>query len=368
MEIQKWQTLQDGLDGLARATAPMPAVPLPEDHVLVKIHTVSLNYRDTEVCMGLYSHHRSVAVGGPEPLVPCSDMCGTVVAVGSALEIPFKVGDRVVSVFNHLQRSGHMRPEYIKSAGLGLPLEGVLQTHRVFPTIGLLPAPAYLSDAEACCLPIAAVTAWMSLQIGEAGLNYKPQTFEERLKGKTVVAQGTGGVSISGVQIAKAAGATVIVTSSSDAKLETARTQLGADHLINYKTTPQWADEVMAATDGYGADFILENGGNGTLRQSFDAVTFGGVINCIGYLGGKTTKGQDEEDHAVSVLALRRNMTLRGIMNGPRDRFEEMLQFYERHEIKPVVHRVFPFSESPAALQYLYSGQHFGKVVIQVDL
>ena len=318
--------------------------------------------------MGLYSHHRSVAVGGPEPLVPCSDMCGTVVAVGSGLEIDFKVGDRVVSVFNHLQRTGHMRPEYIKSAGLGLPLNGVLQTHYLFPSIGLLPAPGYLTDAEACCLPIASLTAWMSLQVAEAGLNYKAASPDSRLKGKTVVAQGTGGVSIAGVQIAKAAGATVIVTSSSDAKLETARSLLGADHLINYRTTPQWADAVMAATDGHGADFILETGGAGTLRQSFDAVAFGGVINCIGYLGGKTTKeGQaEEEDHAVSVLALRRNMTLRGIMNGPRDRFEEMLAFYEQHKIKPVVHRVFPFNESPAALQYLFSGQHFGKVVIRV--
>ncbi|CAK7229726.1 hypothetical protein SBRCBS47491_007345 [Sporothrix bragantina] len=355
--VQQWQTLQDGLENLAWATAPMPK-PGP-DEVLVKIHAVSLNYRDTEVCMGLYGHHKAIATGGPEPLVPCSDMCGIIVAVGTGLEVPYNVGDRVISVFNHLQRTGHIR-ESDMAVGLGLPLPGVLQTYRVFPSIGLVPAPSYLTDAEACCLPIASLTAWMAINgmrpLGQPGG-----------KGEIVLLQGTGGVSVAGLQIAKASGATAVVTSSSDDKLQTAKA-LGADHLINYKTTPRWADAVMSCTDNHGADIIFENGGAGTLRQSFDAVAFGGIINCIGYLGGKNNKVSDEGDRTgVNVLALRRNMTLRGILNGPRDRFEEMLAFHEQHMIRPVVHRVFSFDESKTAIQYLFSGQHFGKVVIQVS-
>ena len=311
--------------------------------------------------MGLYGHHKTVAAGGPQPLVPCADMCGTVVAVGEGLEVPYGVGDRVLSVFNYTHRTGTVR-ETDMASGLGLPLPGVLQTFRVFPSAGLMPAPAYLTDAEACCLPIASLTAWMAINgmrpLGQPGG-----------AGEVVLLQGTGGVSVAGLQIAKASGAVAVVTSSSDAKLAQAK-KLGADHLINYKTTPRWADAVMSCTAGHGADIILENGGAGTLRQSFDAVAFGGIINCIGYLGGKTnSKSDDDNDDrtAVNVLALRRNMTLRGILNGPRDRYEEMLAFYEQHKIRPVVHSVFGFDESKEALQYLYSGQHFGKVVIQVS-
>ncbi|CAK7226543.1 hypothetical protein SCUCBS95973_006235 [Sporothrix curviconia] len=355
--VQQWQTLQNGLENLTQATAPMPTP--GRDEVLVKIHTVSLNYRDTEVCMGLYNHHKVIASGGSEPIVPCSDMCGTVVAIGEGLEVAHRVGDRVVSVFNHMMRTGHFRAEAM-AAGLGLPLQGVLQTYRVFPSIGLVPVPSYLTDAEACCLPVASVTAWMAINgmrpLGQPGG-----------AGEVVLLQGTGGVSVAGLQIAKASGATTVVTSSSDDKLHTAKT-LGADHLINYKTTPRWSDAVMSFTEGHGADIIFENGGADTLRQSFDAVAFGGIINCIGYLGGKINKASNDEDDrtGVNVLALRRNMTLRGILNGPRDRFEEMLAFYEKHEIRPVVHRVFSFDESKTAIQFLFSGQHFGKVVIQV--
>ncbi|KIH94017.1 alcohol dehydrogenase, zinc-containing [Sporothrix brasiliensis 5110] len=359
--VQQWTTLQNGLEHLARATAPMPT-PGP-DEVLVKIHAVALNYRDTEVCMGLYNHHKAVAAGGPEPLVPCSDMCGTVVAVGPNLEHAHNVGDHVVSLFNHMHRTGHVRASDM-STTLGLPLPGVLQTYRVFPSIGLLPAPAYLSDAEACCLPIASITAWMAINgmrpLGRSGG-----------QGEVVLLQGTGGVSVAGLQIAKASGATAVVTSSSDAKLAIAKS-MGADHLINYTTTPRWADAVLECTAGHGADIIFENGGASTLRQSFDAVAFGGIINCIGYLGGKTDKrvsddNDDDDRTAINVLALRRNMTLRGILNGPRDRFEEMLQFYKETKIRPVVHRVFAFDEGRDAIQYLFRGQHFGKVVIQVS-
>jgi NADPH:quinone reductase-like Zn-dependent oxidoreductase len=155
----------------------------------------------------------------------------------------------------------------------------------------------------------------------------------------------------------------VIITSSSDSKLAQAR-QLGADFTINYRHTPNWHEEVLRVTDQHGADIIFETGGAQTLRKSFDCVAWGGLIDCIGYLSGKVDEPEDRTN--INVLALRRTVTLKGILNGPRDRFEEMIAFYERHRIRPVVHRVFAFDEAEQAFQYLFSGSHFGKVVIRV--
>ena len=176
---------------------------------------------------------------------------------------------------------------------------------------------------------------------------------------------GTGGVSLWALQLAKAAGLFTIVTSSQDEKLERVRS-LGADATINYRTTPEWQDAVMEATGGAGVDVILECGGARTLRRSFDCVAFGGLIACIGYLSGK--EDDDAADRTnVNLLALRRNVTLRGILNGPRDRFEELCAFYARHGVRPQVDRVFGFEGAREALQYLFSGSHFGKVVIRVQ-
>lgn len=155
----------------------------------------------------------------------------------------------------------------------------------------------------------------------------------------------------------------VIITSSSDEKLEQAK-QLGADHTVNYRTTPGWDAEVMQFTKYHGADIILETGGAQTLRKSFDCIAFGGLIDCIGYVSGKVDTEDDRLN--VNLLALRRTVTLKGIINGPKDRFEEMIRFYEAHQIRPVVKRVFSFAESQEAFRFLESGSHFGKVVIKI--
>lgn len=157
--------------------------------------------------------------------------------------------------------------------------------------------------------------------------------------------------------------AAVIITSSSDEKLEKARA-LGADHTINYRSQPEWQDEVMKITENHGADIILETGGAQTTMKSFDCVAFAGLINAIGYVSGK--EDPPEKRLNINVLALRKNMTLKGIINGPKDRFEEMLEFYEKHDIHPVVDRIFSFEEGKEAFQYLASGSHFGKVCIRV--
>lgn len=156
----------------------------------------------------------------------------------------------------------------------------------------------------------------------------------------------------------------MIITSSSDVKLEHAK-NLGAAQTINYRTHPDWDEEVMKWTNEQGADIIFENGGAATLRKSFSCVAFGGLINCIGYLSGKEDAAGDRTN--TNVLALMRNVTLKGLLNGPKDRFEEMLQFYAEKQIRPVVDKIFSFDESKEALKYLFGGSHFGKVVINTQ-
>ena len=260
-----------------------------------------------------------------------------------------------MAIFNQTHLSGQIRERHM-SSGLGLPLPGVLTEYRCFRAESLVAVPDYLSDEEASCLPVASVTAWMAIN----GMRPLGQLVQD---GETVLIRGTGGVSIAGLQIAHAQGLKTLVTSSSDTKLERAK-KLGATHTINYRSHPNWQEEVLRLTSGEGADIIFENGGAQTLRKSFDCVAFGGLINCIGYLSGKEDAPGDRVN--TNVLALRRNVTLKGLLNGPKDRFEEMVGFYEKHEIRPVVDRVFGFEEAKEALRYLYSGGHLGKIVMKI--
>lgn len=315
--------------------------------------------------MGLYDHHKPVAQ--PPAIVPCSDMCGRVVAVGPTTDsdspyknpaFRLKTGDRVISTFAPLHLSGQVQGKHLANT-LGKPLNGVLTQYRVFPTYGLVKIPEYLSDEEASCLPIAAMTAWMSLNC----MRPKGEIIGSNGEKEVIVCQGTGGVSISAAQITSAAGSKAIVTSSSDEKLERAK-KLGACCTINYKKTPDWDAEVLKKTNDEGADIVIEVGGAQTLGKSFECVKFGGLIAAIGYLSGKQDAEGDRTN--TNLLALKRNVTLKGIINGPRDRLEEMLKFYEKHQIHPVVDKVFSFEEGKDALKYLYSGGHFGKVVVKV--
>lgn len=200
--VKQWTTAQDGLDKLKPGEAPMP-VPGPGE-VLVKINAVALNYRDTEVVMGLYNHHKTTGNSAAADIVPCSDMCGTVVATGggssaASAESAWSVGDRVLGIFNQTHLKGQVKEVDMKS-GLGLPLPGVLCSYRVFPAEGLVRAPSSLSDAEASTLPIAGLTAWMAIN-GMRPLG-KPGG-----KGEVILLQGTGGVAINGLLIGKASGA-----------------------------------------------------------------------------------------------------------------------------------------------------------------
>ena len=308
--------------------------------VAVAIKAVSLNYRDLLVSRNTY--FCPIENG----LVPCSDGAGEVIAVGEEVK-DLRVGDRVASLFFPNWQAGQATPHAISGA-LGAEGPGVLTPHFVTEASGLIRIPDSLSFEEAATLPCAALTAWHALF--EAG-PLKP--------GQTVLLQGTGGVSIFALQFAKAAGAKVIITSSSDEKLAQAL-QLGADHGINYRRTPEWQDEALRLTGGHGVDGVVEVGGPGTLERSLLSVRTGGRIAYIGVLTGLAGA-------ANPMMLIPRLAAIHGIFVGSRQMFADMLQAIAEKHIRPVIDRQFGFDEVPAALAHMERGAHFGKIVIQVS-
>jgi NADPH:quinone reductase-like Zn-dependent oxidoreductase len=318
-----------GFDGLKRGERDEPK-PGP-GQALVRMRAASLNFRDLAIVSGKYMR-------GPvtQDTIPLSDGAGDVVAVGAGVR-SIKVGDRVVATFNQ------GRPPN----ALGSPLDGVLTEFAAFDEDGLLKIPAHMSFEEAATLPCAGVTAWRALMYGKV-----------LRAGETVLTLGTGGVSIITLQLAKIAGARVIITSSSDEKLERAR-KLGADEVINYKQHPDWEKRVLELTDGQGADHVVELGGVGTLPHSYQAVGFGGEIALIGVIT------RPEGDLAPYPLMVK-GATLRGIFVGDREHFEGLMRAVAVNELKPVIDRTFPFEQAVEAFQYLKAAKHFGKVVIKI--
>ncbi len=324
-----------GIDALALSERPDPK-PGP-GQVKVKIQAVSLNYRDLLVIKGLY--HPNLRM----PLIPCSDGAGEVVAVGPGVS-RVKQGDRVAGIFMQSWRAGEVDLGKAKSA-LGGSIDGMLAESVVLYEDGLVHLPEHLSFEEGATLPCAALTAWNALMAG--GL--KP--------GDTVLTLGTGGVSLFALQFAAMAGARVIATSSSDAKLQRAM-QLGASAGVNYRQTPEWDQQVLDLTQGMGVDLVVEVGGAGTLESSLRALRMGGHISLIGVLA----KGSEVNPLPAVMKAAR----IQGILVGSREMFETMNRAIALHRLKPVVDRVFAFTEAREALHFMESGAHFGKVVISV--
>ncbi|HEY9216398.1 MAG TPA: NAD(P)-dependent alcohol dehydrogenase, partial [Phenylobacterium sp.] len=278
-------------------------------------------------------------------LTPLSDGCGVVEAVGEGVT-RLAVGDRVATMFFQGWLEG--RPSVEKaSTALGWPIPGVARELAVYSQEGLTKPPAFLSDEEVACLPCAALTAWRALF---EDANLEP--------GDTVVLQGTGGVSIFGLQFAKAAGYRTIITSSSDEKLERAKA-LGADALINYRTTPEWGRAVRELTGGVGCDFVMEVGGQGTIQQSLRAVRMGGHIAIIGVVA----QGGDAAPFNPGVL-IGNSARLQGVSVGSRAMFEAMCRAIELRQIRPVVDKRFPFTQARAAFEAMQAGEHFGKIVL----
>jgi NADPH:quinone reductase-like Zn-dependent oxidoreductase len=327
-----------GLDHLKRAERPAPEP--GADEVTIRVRAVSLNYRDLLVVQGKYNPRMTL------PRVPLSDGAGEIVSVGAGVT-GWKPGDRVVVPFMPGWLDGELTAAKSASA-LGGDVDGLLREFATVRADALLPIPAHLGFEQAATLPCAAVTAWNGLFVSG------------RLQsGQTLLLQGTGGVSIFGLQFGRMAGATIILISSSDAKLERARA-MGAHHTINYRAEPEWDKRVWELTGGRGVDLTLEVGGAGTLSKTLRATGYGGRVSLIGVLSG--IAGEVQIGHI-----LHKALTVRGIYVGSRAMFEAMNEAVTRHRLEPVIDRVFSFNESPDAFRRLESAQHFGKIVIRID-
>jgi len=324
-----------GIDGLAEVELPMPK-PGPRQ-VLVKVAACSLNYRDLAIALGTYR------MPTKHNLVPLSDGAGEVVEVGTGVT-RVKAGDRVAGCFFQRWFGGPPAADTHASA-LGGGLDGMLTQHVVLEQDGVVALPAHLSFEEAATLPCAAVTAWHALA-----------EHARIVAGQTVLVQGTGGVSIFALQLARLMGAQVIVTSSSEQKLARAKA-LGAAHGVNYKAMPEWDKAVVELTGG-GVDHVVEVGGPGTLARSLRAIRVGGKITMIGVLSGAA------EINPMLIFSRRANV--QGISVGSTQMFEAMNRAIAASGLKPIIDKVFTFGETPAAYRHLQSAQHFGKVVIRV--
>jgi len=308
-----------------------------ETEVLVRLRAWSLNRRDLYVQRGQYPGPRRPV------LVPLSDGVGEVVACGSRVT-RFKTGQRVAGIFFQQWLSGRPRPADM-STSLGGGVDGMLSQFVTLDENGLVGIPDYLSDEEAATLPCAGVTVWNALV-----------TRGRTQPGDDVLLQGTGGVSIFGLQLALALGARPIITSSDDGKLARAR-QLGAMATINYRDTPEWEKAVLDASGG-GVQQALEVGGAGTLAKTLASLAFGGHVALI---GGLSSFGGDIPGPSL----MGRNATASGIYVGSRADFEALNEFLARNSIRPHVEKVFDYADAPAAYAWMDSPALFGKAVIR---
>ncbi len=308
--------------------------------VLVRIKAASLNYRDLVMTRGGYGSRQRKS-----GLIPLSDGAGEVVALGEGIS-RFQVGDRVTASFFQDWISGPVNQTKINS-DIGRDRDGILCELRTFRDQGLARTPDEITDLEAATLPCAGLTAWSAIAV-----------YGKARPGQHILIQGTGGVALFALQLAKLFNAEVIMTSSSDTKLERVAA-LGADHLINYATDSEWGKTALKITEGEGADNIVELGGSNTLRQSLWAAKPGGLICLIGVLSGARA------DLLIPLIGSR-NVTLQGISVGPRESLEDLIKALSASCIKPVIDTVFPIEETQAAFAHLASGKHFGKVCISL--
>lgn len=325
-----------GLDALVRIDLPEPRP--AHRQILVKVIATSLNFRDLAVVKGAYR------AGISPNLVPLSDGAGEVVEVGPGVQ-KFKVGDRVASCF--FQRwPGGVADAYAQPSALGGAIDGMLRDYAVLEEDGAVKIPAHLSYEEAATLPCAAVTAWHALV--EHG---------RLTAGQSILVQGTGGVSIFALQLARMMGARVIATSSSQAKLARAK-EMGASDGIDYRANAEWDKAAVELTGGRGVDQVVEVGGAGTFSRSLGAIRIGGKISMIGVL----TTG--DPINPMAIMAKRANV--QGISVGSTQMFEALNAAIAVNQLKPVIDKMFGFDEAKAAYSYLESAAHFGKVVIRV--
>jgi NADPH:quinone reductase-like Zn-dependent oxidoreductase len=306
--------------------------------IKVRIRAASVNFRDMLVATGFFPTR--------DGLIPLSDGAGEVVEVGADAKL-FKVGDRVVSTFHPAWLDGHMeRSQLIGSPGG--PLDGFACEFATRPETHFTRAPQGLSYAQSAALTCAGVTAWRALI-----------TDGQVKAGDRVLVQGTGGVALFALQFAKAAGATVIATSSNDEKLARLKA-LGADHVVNYRRIEKWGEAVLALTGGVGVEHVIEVGGPNTLAQSFAAARTGGHIALIGAVGGFKV------DTMPFAIVQAKRLRVQGVTVGSRRDQTEMIRAIESNAIKPIVDKTFPLEALADAFRYEQAGKHFGKIGIDV--
>jgi NADPH:quinone reductase-like Zn-dependent oxidoreductase len=328
-------TAPGGLDKITIEDRPVPTAGAGD--VLVRVLASSLNFHDFAVAGGMIK----VADGR----IPMSDGACEVVAVGDGVTA-FKTGDQALSTFFPNWPAG--KPSLARLTGVpGDHVDGFAAEFVAMPASAFTRLPKGWSAAQAATLPCAALTAWRALMV------------EARIKpGDVVVTQGTGGVSIFALQFAKAAGATVIATSSSDEKLERLRA-LGADHLINYKSAPKWGRAAFDLTNGQGVDAVVEIGGPGTINQSIQACGIGGHITLIGVLTGVSGE-------ISTALAMSKNITIKGVTVGSRQDQEDMIAAIEANGVLPVIDSTYPLADLSAAFAHQLSQKHFGKICLEI--
>ncbi|MEX2480905.1 MAG: NAD(P)-dependent alcohol dehydrogenase [Gammaproteobacteria bacterium] len=336
--MNAWEIQTNG--GIDALVAVDRAIPQPGAHdIIVRVRAVSLNYRDLLHVLGLTDTDRW-------PLVPCSDGAGEVVATGAAVT-RFKVGDQIAGTFFQRWSAGHITAAVMESA-LGGREQGMLAEHVCLNEEGAVHVPPGWPPAQAATLPCAALTAWHAL------------VAKGRVRaGETVLVLGTGGVSLFALQIAKMHGARVIITSSSDEKLERARA-LGADETINYRQHPDWEQQVIKLTAGRGVDHVVEVGGSGTFDKSIAATTFGGRIWLIGVLTGFDAR-------VDPMPMLFKSVGVQGIYVGNREMFEAMNAAFAVNHLEPVIDRRFELAQAREAFHCMQDAGHFGKIVIELD-
>lgn len=310
--------------------------PLAPTQIRLRVRAVSLNYRDLLVVNGVDRWKPPVG------RIPISDGAGDVVEVGAAVT-RYRPGDRVAGLFLPCWTAGRLTADGLRQAPGGPSFDGFLTEYRVLEQAEVISIPAYLSYEEAATLPCAALTAWHGLL--EEG---------QVRAGQTVLVQGTGGISLFSLQFALLVGAEVIVLSSSDAKLDRVR-QLGAHHVLNYTRTPDWGPRVLDLTKGRGVDHVVEVVGAGNINKSIEAVTVGGTISLIGLIEG--LKGEIQTNQIMG-----KHIRLQGIEVGSTEMFQRMSRTLTAAQLRPVIDRVYDFSEFREAYSSLSTGQHFGKL------
>ncbi|KAL7335864.1 hypothetical protein PS15p_201280 [Mucor circinelloides] len=316
-----------------------------KNEVLLKIKAVALNYRDFAIAQGNYP------IDIKDNLIPGSDAAAEVIQVGSGVS-DLAVGDRVITNFDPENLYGQQKTHL---TAYGAASDGVLSQYKIVPSyaVNKLPKDSHLTDEEAACLVCTGVTSWNSLY----------GTADKFIAGQTVLMLGTGGVSITSLILARAAGAVTIITSSSDEKLKYVKEKWNVDYTINYKTHPDWEKKVLDITHGEGVDFVIENGGIGTIMKSMAATKVGGQVASIGFLG------QADEVPNVLNLLLLRSIRLRGIAVGSKQLAEELIRFVHAKKLHMPVEKTFGFSTEQVYEAYakLESQSHIGKLVIKVD-